>query len=147
VQQIAAGALQDRHRATIVGMTSFGSGTIQTVIPLNAYADGAMKLTTSRVYTPSGRSFQATGIVPDIAVASSDEAAKRADDPAFQFSEANQFNAIDRAEGRLRLAQKPVYETPPPGFDANGDFPLVRAIQALKLASSTNIPAPASKSP
>jgi carboxyl-terminal processing protease len=145
--EIVAGALQDRHRATIVGMTSFGSGTIQTVIPLNAYADGAMKLTTSRVYTPSGRSFQATGIVPDIAVASSDEAAKRADDPAFQFSEANQFNAIDRAEGRLRLAQKPVYETPPPGFDANGDFPLVRAIQALKLASSTNIPAPASKSP
>jgi carboxyl-terminal processing protease len=141
--EIVAGALQDRHRATLVGMTSFGAGTIQTVIPLHNYAEGAMKLTTSRIFTPSGRSFQGLGVTPDIAAAQSDADAKRADDPAFQFSEANQFNAIDPAQSRLRLAERPVFETPPAGFDPKGDFQLVRAIQALKPDSA----APASKSP
>jgi len=145
--EIIAGALQDRQRAAVVGMTSFGNGTIQTVIPLHGYADGAVKLTTSRSYTPSGRSFQALGIVPDIAVAGSDADARRADDPAFQFSEANQFNAIDPVQGRLRLAQRPTYETPPPGFDSSGDFQLVRAIQALKPNSPAHIAAPAGKTP
>jgi carboxyl-terminal processing protease len=141
--EIIAGALQDRHRATVVGMTSFGQGTIQTFIPLHGYADGAMKLTTARIYTPSGRSIQALGVVPDIAVARSADDAKRADDPAFQFSEANQFNAIDPAQGRVRLAERPTYETSPAGFDPGGDFQLVRAIQALKPNST----ATASKTP
>jgi carboxyl-terminal processing protease len=72
--EIVAGALQDHKRATIVGMTSFGKGSVQTIIPLNGGEDGALHLTTARYYTPSGRSIQATGIVPDIAVAQGDEA-------------------------------------------------------------------------
>ncbi|HLY04434.1 MAG TPA: S41 family peptidase [Rhizomicrobium sp.] len=72
--EIVAGALQDHKRATVVGMTSFGKGSVQTIIPLNGGADGALHLTTARYYTPSGRSIQATGIVPDIAVANGDEA-------------------------------------------------------------------------
>jgi len=73
--EIVAGALQDHKRATIVGMTSFGKGSVQTIIPLgNANEnEGALRLTTARYYTPSGHSIQATGIIPDIAVAQGDE--------------------------------------------------------------------------
>ena len=64
--EIVAGALQDHHRAIIVGTRSFGKGSVQSVIPLRG--DGAMRLTTSRYYTPSGRSIQALGVAPDIIV-------------------------------------------------------------------------------
>lgn len=64
--EIVSGALQDNHRAVIMGVKSFGKGSVQSVIPLEDH--GAMKLTTARYYTPSGRSIQAEGIVPDIDV-------------------------------------------------------------------------------
>ena len=64
--EIVAGALQDHRRAIIVGTKSFGKGSVQSVIPLRG--DGAMRLTTSRYYTPSGRSIQALGVAPDILV-------------------------------------------------------------------------------
>ncbi len=64
--EIVAGALQDHRRAIIVGTKSFGKGSVQTVMPLRG--DGAMRLTTSRYYTPSGRSIQALGVSPDILV-------------------------------------------------------------------------------
>jgi carboxyl-terminal processing protease len=72
--EIVAGALQDHKRATLVGTRSFGKGSVQTIIPLAGH--GAMRLTTARYYTPSGRSIQARGIDPDIVV----EAAKIAKD-------------------------------------------------------------------
>jgi carboxyl-terminal processing protease len=64
--EIVAGALQDHKRATIIGTRSFGKGSVQTIIPLGA--NGAIRLTTARYYTPSGRSIQAKGIDPDILV-------------------------------------------------------------------------------
>ncbi len=64
--EIVAGALQDHRRALVVGTKSFGKGSVQTVIPLMGH--GAMRLTTARYYTPSGRSIQAEGIEPDIRV-------------------------------------------------------------------------------
>jgi carboxyl-terminal processing protease len=64
--EIVAGALQDHRRAIVVGTNSFGKGSVQTVMPLRG--DGAMRLTTARYYTPSGRSIQALGISPDIIV-------------------------------------------------------------------------------
>jgi carboxyl-terminal processing protease len=64
--EIVAGALQDYHRATILGTRSFGKGSVQSVIPLGA--QGALKLTTARYFTPAGRSIQAQGIVPDVVV-------------------------------------------------------------------------------
>jgi len=64
--EIVAGALQDHSRAIVVGTKSFGKGSVQTLMPLPG--DGAMRLTTSRYYTPSGRSIQALGVSPDILV-------------------------------------------------------------------------------
>ena len=71
--EIVSGALQDHKRATIIGLTSFGKGSVQTIIPLGE-GGGALRLTTARYFTPSGHSIQAQGIVPDIAVAQGDEA-------------------------------------------------------------------------
>src|SRR6185436_4819145 len=64
--EIVAGALQDHHRATILGTRSFGKGSVQTIIPLGS--NGALRLTTARYYTPSGRSIQAKGIEPEVVV-------------------------------------------------------------------------------
>ena len=76
--EIVTGALQDHRRAVVVGTKSFGKGSVQTIIPLKG--DGAMRLTTARYYTPSGRSIQALGIAPDIVV--NQPPAKPADDKA-----------------------------------------------------------------
>ena len=70
--EIVAGALQDHRRATILGMTSFGKGSVQTIIPMRE-GGGALRLTTARYFTPSGHSIQAEGIQPDVAVAQGDE--------------------------------------------------------------------------
>lgn len=79
--EIVAGALQDRNRALLLGVKSFGKGSVQTVIPLQNGLQGALRLTTARYYTPSGRSIQAEGIMPDILMPviypGQDEAAKR----------------------------------------------------------------------
>ena len=73
--EIVAGALQDHRRAIVVGTKSFGKGSVQTVMPLRS--DGAMRLTTARYYTPSGRSIQALGVSPDIVV---EQPRRRADE-------------------------------------------------------------------
>src|SRR5580700_8423881 len=83
--EIVAGALQDHHRAILLGTKSFGKGSVQTIIPLPGH--GAMRLTTARYYTPSGRSIQAKGIDPDIVVeaakiAKEEKAAKAGDKTA-----------------------------------------------------------------
>lgn len=84
--EIVAGALQDHKRAIVMGTTSFGKGSVQTVIPLKA--DTGLKLTTALYYTPSGKSIQATGIVPDIVV--NDLQIKPKDDKKFaEISEAD----------------------------------------------------------
>jgi carboxyl-terminal processing protease len=78
--EIVAGALQDHHRATILGTRSFGKGSVQTIIPLGS--NGALRLTTARYYTPSGHSIQAKGIEPEVVVEEElpDDLKKKADE-------------------------------------------------------------------
>ena len=134
--EIVAGALQDRHRAELVGLTSFGKGSVQSVIPLRGGADGALKLTTARYYTPSGRSIQKTGITPDLEVAESKEQAELIANKTFQFSEASFRNALNADEGKARVAPHEPAEAPPTNFDVKtGDFQLTRGLAVLKAGS------------
>ncbi len=93
--EIVAGALQDHRRAIVVGTKSFGKGSVQTVMPLRG--DGAMRLTTARYYTPSGRSIQALGVSPDIVV----EQPRRT--PNEEEEEATNRNQRSEADLRGRL--------------------------------------------
>jgi carboxyl-terminal processing protease len=139
--EIVAGALQDRHRAELVGVTSFGKGSVQTVIPLNNGLDGALKLTTARYYTPSGRSIQKTGITPDLEVARTREEAQLIANHSFQFSEASYRNALDADAGKSRVTAHEPAEEPPTDFDEKtGDFQLARALDVLKHGGVANTP-------
>jgi carboxyl-terminal processing protease len=138
--EIVAGALQDRKRAEIVGLTSFGKGSVQTVIPLRGGMDGALKLTTARYFTPSGRSIQKTGIQPDLEVAATRDQAQSIANRAYQFSEASFKNALNADEGKIRRGAHEPAEAPPETFDAKKDFQMVRAEDVLKYGSVAMTP-------
>jgi len=145
--EIVAGALQDRKRAELVGLTSFGKGSVQTVIPLRGGMDGALKLTTARYFTPSGRSIQKTGIEPDLEVASTRDEAQAIANRAFQFSEASLRNALNADEGKERRGAHEPAEAPPEGFDVKKDFQLTRAEDVLKYGSVAATPKLAKPAP
>jgi carboxyl-terminal processing protease len=90
--EIVSGALQDHRRAVLVGTRSFGKGSVQTVIPLPG--NGAMRLTTARYYTPSGRSIQALGVAPDVPVQES-----REDRPTFGGEHEADYNKVLTNQG------------------------------------------------
>jgi carboxyl-terminal processing protease len=158
--EIVAGALKDRRRAETVGLTSFGKGSVQTVIPIRGGVDGALKLTTGRYYTPSGRSIQRIGIEPDLEVAASIEQADALRDQAFQSSEATEYNALDASEGKLRRGAHEAAEAPPKAFEdkckeptaeqkkpgvPDCDFQLTRALDVLhygSVAATPKLPMP-----
>lgn len=96
--EIVAGALQDHRRAIVVGTKSFGKGSVQTVVPLRG--DGAMRLTTARYYTPSGRSIQALGVSPDIIV-EQPRRAPEAEDEADEESISNRRRSESDLRGSL----------------------------------------------
>jgi carboxyl-terminal processing protease len=114
---------------------------VQTVIPLRGGLDGAVKLTTARYYTPSGRSIQKTGIVPDLEVAETREEAQEVANQAFQFSEASFRNALNADEGKIRVGPHEPAEAPPAAFDEKkGDFQLARGLDVLKYGSVAATP-------
>jgi carboxyl-terminal processing protease len=139
--EIVAGALQDHARAVIVGTRSFGKGSVQTVIPLPG--NGAMRLTTARYYTPSGRSIQGLGIAPDVEVAES-----RTEQPHFGPDREAELNKALRNTGGsdqaapvrtdLPLMAREVPKIPPEGFPTydptkpETDFQLQEALVVLK---------------
>ncbi len=128
--EIVAGALQDRNRALIVGMASFGKGSVQTVIPLEGGRDGALRLTTARYYTPAGRSIQGAGIEPDMEVAArrvTEEEIRRA-----AFSEADLPNALDNETGAERRGAHMPADQPPESWDAEEDYQMSRALEFLR---------------
>ncbi len=152
--EIVAGALQDHKRATIMGSQTFGKGSVQTVRPLGP--DTGIKLTTARYYTPSGKSIQAKGIVPDVMIDESEEgnvfAALRMREADLdkhlgsgqgeEKKDAAREKAREEAKKRLEEeAKKPVADRKMPEFGTDKDFQLVQALNQLKgrpvLASKT----------
>jgi carboxyl-terminal processing protease len=127
--EIVAGALQDHKRAVIMGEKTFGKGSVQTIMPTSN--GGAVKLTTARYYTPSGRSIQAEGIAPDVPISK----------VKLQMAEKSEFAPIKEAD----LANHLTNEKSPAGDDGKGDdaakeddalavqdFPLNEALNLLK---------------
>jgi len=142
--EIVAGALQDHQRAVLLGARSFGKGSVQTVIPLPG--NGAMRLTTARYYTPSGRSIQGQGIMPDVLVAES-----REEQPRFGPEREADLNHVLKNEGGTpdappapRNDLPPIAKTlpakPPEGFPkfdpAKPDDTDFQLQQALVLAKA-----------
>ena len=123
--EILAGALQDHKRAIILGEKSFGKGSVQTVIPLGDH--GAMRLTTARYYTPSGRSIQAKGIEPDVEV---HPAKVEVIENVFERSEAEFGNALknDTATGKEKESESKS------GTDKElaNDYQLSRAVDLVR---------------
>ena len=127
-----AGALQDHKRAIILGEKSFGKGSVQTVIPLGKY--GAMRLTTARYYTPSGRSIQAKGIEPDIEVK---PAKVEVLDTEVGFSEAEFSNAL-KNETSGDKNSKNADQKKAEAEELAKDYQLSRAIDLVKALGLYN---------
>jgi carboxyl-terminal processing protease len=135
--EIVAGALQDRKRAVIMGTTSFGKGSVQTVLPLGP-GKGAMRLTTSRYYTPAGRSIQGAGIEPDIEVAAvrlSDKDIAELKTRAERFSESALPNALANDQGAERKPPHVPTDMPPEGY-AGEDYQLDQAVALLRAGKA-----------
>jgi len=118
--EVLAGALQDNGRAVIVGERTFGKGSVQTVLPLRNGA--GIKLTTARYYTPSGRSIQAQGIIPDVLVAGTVHVVKVTDD---RKKEAD-------LKHHLNNERKRVVENPGETVSVEEDYPLHEALNLLR---------------
>ena len=155
--EIVAGALQDHQRATLMGSQTFGKGSVQTFRPLGP--DTGLEITTSRYYTPSGKSIQAKGIVPDVMIDDTEEGSPYA---ALRMREADLGKHLTsgqggeeakdetrekaREEALKRLeeeSRKPASERRPPEFGSEKDFQLAQALKQLKglpvLVSKTQV--------
>lgn len=142
--EIVAGALKDHQRATIVGLTSFGKGSVQTVIPLRNGQDGALSITTARYYTPSGGSIQKIGIEPDLEVARTEAEARIVSRSSFIYSEAAYATALDASIGAERRGSHTPHEAPGPDYDKDKDYQLERAFDVLRAGGDlTRLSAPA----
>jgi carboxyl-terminal processing protease len=127
--EIVAGALQDHHRAILLGTRSFGKGSVQTIIPLAGH--GAMRLTTARYYTPSGRSIQAKGIDPDIVVeaAKIEHAPVKDDKTAKAGDKKDDSRKDDKSGGDTATEQNSI---DPSVMGTGDDYQLARAVDMLR---------------
>ncbi len=139
--EIVAGALQDHRRAIVVGTKSFGKGSVQTVMQLRQ--DGAMRLTTARYYTPSGRSIQALGVSPDIVVEQPRRSPNATEDEEestlFQRSEADLRGSLDNdslSEDEVRQIEADRAKAEEAARLREEDYQLAYAIDILKGLSA-----------
>jgi len=142
--EIVAGALQDHNRAKVLGNRTFGKGSVQVILPLSP--DTAVKLTTSRYFTPKNRSIQATGIVPDIIVADTSEG------DLFRLpreADLERHLSNQQTADEIKSSQEQSEATPPKMFEfgAADDFQLKQAINVLdgKPVQKAVVPKPAQK--
>ena len=137
--EIVAGALQDHRRAVVVGTNSFGKGSVQSIMPLAG--EGAMRLTTSLYYTPSGRSIQALGIAPDILVEQRPavESTEEEESATTRRNEASLRGAIENStlsEDELRQLEEEQAIAEATARLRNEDYQLAYAIDILKGLSA-----------
>ena len=136
--EIVAGALQDYKRATIIGTQTFGKGSVQTILPISETT--AIKLTTARYFTPSGRSIQAKGIVPDLLV---EETPEGDAGPRMREADLNRHLSNPKGEEAKSAAPKPETEAEkaaaekakdrkPLEFGSADDYQLQQAMNHLK---------------
>jgi len=126
--EIIAGALQDRNRAMVVGRRSFGKGSVQSIMSVKS--EGALRLTTERYYTPSGRSIQGLGIMPDVLVSASAES----ETTRKRFREADLKNSLGtETESIEEDFDRMVF--PPDSWPDDEDFQLSKAIELVKSPS------------
>lgn len=152
--EIVSGALQDHHRAVLLGTKSFGKGSVQTIMPIPG--NGAVRLTTARYYTPSGRSIQGLGIVPDITVKESRE------DPLFSIREADLSHILKNQGGNqtkppartdLPAVAGAVPNEPPanwPAYDMTKpatDFQLQEGLRVVRTMAGVDAPDPVASLP
>jgi carboxyl-terminal processing protease len=127
--EIVAGALQDHHRAVVIGTKSFGKGSVQTIIPLAGH--GAMRLTTARYYTPSGRSIQARGIDPDIVVEAAkiakEEKAAKAGDKTAKATDKKDEKKDDKSDAAAEPGA-----VDPAIMGTADDYQLARAVDMIR---------------
>jgi carboxyl-terminal processing protease len=138
--EIVAGALQDHKRATVMGIQSFGKGSVQTIMPMNNGA--AIKLTTARYFTPNGRSIQAKGIVPDIIVEDgSDQShniheadlSRHLSNPKDGDASKPETSKLSKEETKEKMNEKKFAETKGPVEPASAeDFQFMQAMNFLK---------------
>lgn len=138
--EIVAGALQDHKRATVMGIQSFGKGSVQTIMPMNNGA--AIKLTTARYFTPNGRSIQAKGIVPDIIVEDGSDQShniheadlnRHLSNPKEGELSKNEPGKLSKEETKEKMNEKKFAETKGPVEPASADdFQFVQAMNFLK---------------
>ncbi|MDB9816285.1 S41 family peptidase [Amylibacter sp.] len=132
--EIVAGALQDHQRAIIVGTKSFGKGSVQTIIPLSS--DGAaMRLTTARYYTPSGRSIQSLGVSPDILVEQRIRSVEEPEKQNFQRFESDLENSLSNdslTEDERKLLEEERTQQEEIAKMRNDDYQLAYALDILK---------------
>jgi len=133
--EIVAGALQDQKRATVMGTTSFGKGSVQTIIPLGGRVGGALKLTTAKYYTPSGHSIQALGISPDIAVSNLTEKEDHDSAKAAKRSEAALAGHLDNENADRRVGKTVIHPEEGKKYD---DFQLSYALDRLNGDSTSS---------
>ena len=140
--EIVSGALQDHRRAVVVGTKSFGKGSVQTILPLRG--DGAMRLTTARYYTPSGRSIQALGVSPDIIVEQPRRNAEDEEEDANRntFSEADLRGSLDNdsiTEDERRMLEEERASAETAAELREEDYQLAYAVDLLKGLSALEV--------